>query len=274
MYEALALGLWGADGTDSVLEEITDEQLERIGSIVSDRLALLKAPARAPAPPPAIDTTRGGVVNALYRQAAVWDFPEVEADADAVDCLVEMGVLLGRGRHGTWRWRAPARFREALVMAQRLVLHLYDRRGAPRAFSGGPRGNGNTLIFWAPSTWTGTISIPSPGGCGRSSPVRTTPSSRWTLETRRTRRHSWPCRITPRGSPAGPCERCALPGGGGRGAALPQPYTMDEAAVDRYEPWAYANLVNSVTLLMGEDSLEGPSGGGYLPYIIKRSAAA
>ena len=41
MYEALALGLWEADGTDSVLEEITDEQLERIGSIVSDRLALL-----------------------------------------------------------------------------------------------------------------------------------------------------------------------------------------------------------------------------------------
>ena len=42
------------------------------------------------------------------------------------------------------------------------------------------------------------------------------------------------------------------------GAALPQPYTMDEAAVDRYKPWAYANLVNSVTLLMGEDSLEDP----------------
>ena len=30
MYEALALGLWEADGTESVLEEITDEQLERI----------------------------------------------------------------------------------------------------------------------------------------------------------------------------------------------------------------------------------------------------
>ena len=130
MYEALALGLWEADGTDSVLEEITDEQLERIGSIVSDRLALLKAPARAPAPPPAIDTTRGGVVNALYRQAAVWDFPEVEADADAVDCLVEMGVLLGRGEARDLALESPCTLQEALVMAQRLVLHLYDRRGA------------------------------------------------------------------------------------------------------------------------------------------------
>ena len=260
MYEALALGLWEADGTESVLEEITDEQLERIRSIVSDRLALLKAPARAPAPPPAINTTRGGVVNALYRQAAVWDFPEVEADADAVDCLVEMGVLLGRGEARDLALESPCTLQEALVMAQRLVLHLYDRRGAgAQGFLWRAEGNGNTLYL------LGTIHVDRDNIYPLSGRLREiiAGADDAIFEVDFGDKEDTQAFLAMQDYPEGEALRDHVSGALFQeavsvGAALPQPYTMDEAAVDRYKPWAYANLVNSVTLLMGEDSLEDP----------------
>ena len=55
------------------------EQVEALARTVGDKLALLDLePRPADGTALVLDTTRGGVVNALYQEAAAYAFPDVE----------------------------------------------------------------------------------------------------------------------------------------------------------------------------------------------------
>lgn len=145
-------------------------------------------------------------------------------------------------------------------MAQRLVLHLYDRRGAgAQGFLWRAEGNGNTLYL------LGTIHVDRDNIYPLSGRLREiiAGADDAIFEVDFGDKEDTQAFLAMQDYPEGEALRDHVSGALFQeavsvGAALPQPYTMDEAAVDRYKPWAYANLVNSVTLLMGEDSLEDP----------------
>ena len=62
--------------------------------IVADKLALLELPQRAADTEGlVVDTTRGGVMNALYQEAAAYDIDGVEGGAAAF--LTGLGVVRG-----------------------------------------------------------------------------------------------------------------------------------------------------------------------------------
>ena len=73
-----------------------------------------------------MDTTRGGVVNALYQAAAAYAFPEI--DQAPADYLVSVGALCGDGT-GLHLDR-PCTVLEAVTMANALILSLYDQQNA------------------------------------------------------------------------------------------------------------------------------------------------
>ena len=80
--DSYAMGLLDDFYSTYLLDPVTDEQLEHMTGIVADKLALLGLPARAAGEsgtPVVIDTTRGGVLNALYQEAAAYAFSGVEA---------------------------------------------------------------------------------------------------------------------------------------------------------------------------------------------------
>lgn len=129
-YDALAdicaLGMWSDDYYYCILDPVTQEQLNLICAAVADKLALLDlAPNPRAALPVVLDLTRGGVKNALYQEAAAYDIPYVDADVDFM--MAELGVAFGDGSQENSVLDARAcTLQEALVMAGRLVLNVYD----------------------------------------------------------------------------------------------------------------------------------------------------
>ena len=96
--------------------------------IVADKLALLELPQRAADTEGlVVDTTRGGVMNALYQEAAAYDIDGVEEGAAAF--LTGLGVVRGDQAGGLNEDR-PCTYQEAMVMAERLILALYDANDA------------------------------------------------------------------------------------------------------------------------------------------------
>ena len=127
--DSYAMGLLDDFYSTYLLDPVTDEQLEHMTGIVADKLALLGLPARAAGEsgtPVVIDTTRGGVLNALYQEAAAYAFSGVEEGP--VPFLSGLGVVKGTG--ADLALERTCTYQEAMVMADRLILALYDANGA------------------------------------------------------------------------------------------------------------------------------------------------
>ena len=132
-YESLAdsyaMGLLDDNYTSYILDPVSKEQLEVMTAVVADKLALLELPARAAdadEAPLVIDTTRGGVMNALYQEAAAYQIEGVETGA--AEFLAGLGVVKGTG--ADLALDRACTYQEAMVMANRLILALYDANDA------------------------------------------------------------------------------------------------------------------------------------------------
>ncbi|MEY8403138.1 TraB/GumN family protein [Oscillospiraceae bacterium 44-34] len=124
---------------------VTQEQIDELTGIVAGKLALLNVPANPDKGEAlVVDTTRGGVINALYQEAAAYSFPGI--DSAPADYLVSLGVLCGDG-DGLALDR-PCTLLEAAAFANRLILALYDQQNAGSlGLLWKAEGNGNTLYL-------------------------------------------------------------------------------------------------------------------------------
>ena len=127
LADSYALGLVDDNYTSYIQAPVTLEQLESMTGVVSQKLALLGLEARtADAVGLVVDTTRGGVMNALYQAAGAYVLPGIEDGAEAF--LTGLGVVQGDGA-GLALGRAGT-YQEAMVMANRLILAVYDQQDA------------------------------------------------------------------------------------------------------------------------------------------------
>ena len=128
LADSYAMGLVDDNYTTYIQSAVTSEQLSAMTGIVADKLALLELPQRAADTEGlVVDTTRGGVMNALYQEAAAYDIDGVEEGAAAF--LTGLGVVRGDQAGGLNEDR-PCTYQEAMVMAERLILALYDANDA------------------------------------------------------------------------------------------------------------------------------------------------
>lgn len=133
-YDALAdaysTGLWEDSYYGAAQSPVTEEQLDALCAEVAEKLALLEVeprPADLAEGALVVDQTRGGVSNALYQQAAAYAFPGVEEGPQAF--LTGLEVLRGDGT-GALHLECTCTLQEAVVLANRLVLTLYDGQNA------------------------------------------------------------------------------------------------------------------------------------------------
>ena len=145
LADSYALGLVDDNYTTYIQSPVTMEQLESMTDVVAAKLALLELDQRtADAVGLVVDTTRGGVMNALYQQAAAYELPDVENGT--VDFLTGLGVVQGDSA-GDLALERTCTYQEAMVMANRLILAVYDQQDV------GSRGllwkatNGNNTLY-------------------------------------------------------------------------------------------------------------------------------
>ena len=148
LADGYAMGLFGDEIYTDHSQAVTQEQMETITQVVADKLALLEVPARPAADGETglvLDTTRGGVVNALYQEAAAYQFPGIEAGATAF--LTSVGALAGDGTG--LNLERPCTHLEAVTMANSLILSLYDQEnaGSLGLLWEATNGAGNTLYL-------------------------------------------------------------------------------------------------------------------------------
>ena len=146
LADSYALGLVDDSYTTYIQSTVTAEQLETMTGIVADKLAVLELPQRtADAAGLVVDTTRGGVVNALYQEAAAYAFPGIEAGAE--EFMTSVGALAGDG--SSLRLEEPCTLLEAAAMADSLILNLYDQQnaGSLGLLWKADNGAGNTLYL-------------------------------------------------------------------------------------------------------------------------------
>ncbi len=144
--DGYALGLFGDEISASHGQTVTMDQLETMTQVVAGKLALLEVETRPAAGEGlVVDTTRGGVVNALYQAAAAYAFPGVEEGPEAF--LTSVGALAGDGT-GLALDR-PCTYLEAATMANSLILNLYDQQnaGSLGLLWKADNGAGNTLYL-------------------------------------------------------------------------------------------------------------------------------
>ena len=128
LADSYALGLVDDNYATYIQSPVTMEQLDNMCGIAAGKLALLELPRRtADTVGLVVDTTRGGVMNALYQQAAAYELPGVEAGAAAF--LTELGVVQG-DQTGDLALERTCTYQEAMVMANRLILAVYDANDA------------------------------------------------------------------------------------------------------------------------------------------------
>ena len=128
LADSYALGLVDDSYTTYIQSTVTAEQLEAMTGIVADKLAVLELPQRtADTAGLVVDTTRGGVMNALYQEAAAYDIDGVEDGPEAF--LTGLGVVQG-DRSGELNEERPCTYQEAMTMAKRLILAVYDANNA------------------------------------------------------------------------------------------------------------------------------------------------
>ena len=145
LADGYAMGLFGDEIYTQHSQTITKEQLTSLTQVVGDKLALLEMEQRgADHTALVIDTTRGGVVNALYQEAAAYAFPGVEEGPEAF--LTSVGALAGDGTG--MNLDRPCTVMEAVTMADSLILNLYDQQNAGSlGLLWKAEGNGNTLYL-------------------------------------------------------------------------------------------------------------------------------
>ena len=145
LADGYAMGLFGDEIYTQHSQTITKEQLTSLTQVVGDKLALLEMEQRgADHTALVIDTTRGGVVNALYQEAAAYAFPGVEEGPEAF--LTSVGALAGDGTG--LNLDRPCTVMEAVTMADSLILNLYDQQNAGSlGLLWKAEGNGNTLYL-------------------------------------------------------------------------------------------------------------------------------
>ena len=145
LADGYAMGLFGDEIYTQHAQTVTMEQIDTMARVVSDKLALLGVERReADTEGLVLDTTRGGVVNALYQAAADYAFPGVEQSPE--DFMVSMGALAGDGTG--LHLERPCSLVEAATMANTLILALYDRQNAGSlGLLWKAEGNGNTLYL-------------------------------------------------------------------------------------------------------------------------------
>lgn len=125
LADTYALGLMDDGYGKYIQSPITQDQLTAMTDIVSDKLALLGLPQRgADDDALVIDTTRGGVMNALYQVCA--DYQMEGIDEGVIPFLRELGVVKGINEAGDLDLEQPCTYQEAMVMSVRLVLAVYD----------------------------------------------------------------------------------------------------------------------------------------------------
>lgn len=128
LADSYAMGLLDDNYGLYLQSTVTKENLTAMTAIVADKLALLGLPENELHPKElVIDSTRGGVMNALYQEAAAYSLPGIELPP--ADYLVSLGVVKG-GQGGDLMIDKPCTYQEAMVMAQRLILALYDQNDA------------------------------------------------------------------------------------------------------------------------------------------------
>lgn len=127
LADGYSLGLFGDEIGVQHSQTVTMEQVEALARTVGDKLALLDLePRPADGTALVLDTTRGGVVNALYQEAAAYAFPGVEQGPEAF--MTSVGALAGDG--SGLHLDRPCTVLEASAMANSLILNLYDRQDA------------------------------------------------------------------------------------------------------------------------------------------------
>ena len=125
LADTYALGLMDDGYGKYIQSPITQDQLTAMTDIVSDKLALLGLPQRgADDDALVIDTTRGGVMNALYQVCA--DYQMEGIDEGVIPFLRELGVVKGINEAGDLDLEQPCTSQEAMVMSVRLMLAVYD----------------------------------------------------------------------------------------------------------------------------------------------------
>lgn len=125
LADTYALGLMDDGYGKYIQSPITQDQLTAMTDIVSDKLALLGLPQRgADDDALVIDTTRGGVMNALYQVCA--DYQMEGINEGVIPFLRELGVVKGINEAGDLNLEQPCTYQEAMVMSVRLMLAVYD----------------------------------------------------------------------------------------------------------------------------------------------------
>ena len=125
LADTYALGLMDDGYGKYIQSPITQDQLTAMTDIVSDKLALLGLPQRgADDDALVIDTTRGGVMNALYQVCA--DYQMEGINEGVISFLRNLGVVKGVNEAGDLDLEQPCTYQEAMVMSVRLVLAVYD----------------------------------------------------------------------------------------------------------------------------------------------------
>ena len=259
MSETAALGMFDESYYLCIQDPVTDQQLEDICRVVSDKLALLGVPAAGTeqTQPLVLDHTRQGVINALYQAAAAWAFPGVEAGP--VDYLVELGVVQGRSANDL-ALDSPCSLQEALVMAQRLVLTLYDNSGTASQGLLWKAVNGENTLYLL-----GTIHVDRDNIYPFCKQLRdiiaNCDDAIFEVDFTDTADVEAYAAMQYYTDGTGLKDHISQELYGrtvAAAAALPAPYTMDEATVNSLKPWVVANTINSVTLLLDQDSLKSP----------------
>ncbi|MEY8318704.1 TraB/GumN family protein [Oscillospiraceae bacterium 50-58] len=144
MADAYALGLVGDEIYTDHSKPVTQEQLDKMTQVAADKLVLLEVEQRSNAGSFVIDTTRGGVLNALYMEALPYAFAGV--DAGPVEFLSSLGVVHGDG--ADLALDRPCTLLEAACFANRMILALYDQQNAGSlGLLWKAEGNGNTLYL-------------------------------------------------------------------------------------------------------------------------------
>ena len=139
-----AMGLTGEEIYTDHSKPVTQEQLDKMTQVAADKLALLGVEQRSGGGSFVIDTTRGGVLNALYMEALPYAFAGV--DAGPVEFLSSLGVVHGDG--ADLALDRPCTLLEAACFADRMILALYDQQNAGSlGLLWKAEGNGNTLYL-------------------------------------------------------------------------------------------------------------------------------
>lgn len=142
--DSYALGLVGDEIYTDHSKPVTQEQLDNMTQVAADKLVLLEVEQRSNAGSFVIDTTRGGVLNALYMEALPYAFAGV--DAGPVEFLSSLGVIHGDG--ADLALDRPCTLLEAACFANRMILALYDQQNAGSlGLLWKAEGNGNTLYL-------------------------------------------------------------------------------------------------------------------------------